>query len=226
MLGAAGRDVIIDRVVALARAVVLGVAFGLALGVAGQLAPDLDPRLYWIVALGVPWLVSAFAAGALVGEPRPAAVAGATALVVGTVAYYVLRMALGGGGLLGGGPALRGAPIVLGWCAAAVAGGAAFGYAGAAWRRGGALANVAGTALVSGALAGEALLLAQEWTGRGARLVLAAELALGAALPFLLARRRALIVPAFALAAVVAVGVALTEDGVRDALRLVGWNGA
>lgn len=209
-----------------ARAVLLAIAVGLALGVAGQLAPDLDPRLYWVVALGVPWLVAAFAAGALVGDRRWGAVAGATALVVGTLAYYALRVVLGGGGPLGDGMMLRGAPVVIGWCAAAVFSGALFGHAGALWRGGGAVATVAGTALVSGALIGEALLLTTEWAGRGARLVLAAELAIGAALPFLLARRWTLVVPALALAAVVAVAVAITEDGVRDALRVVGWNGA
>jgi hypothetical protein len=212
---------------AFVRAVALAVGLGLALGVAGQLAPDLDPRLYWIVALGVPWLVAAFAAGALLGDRRWGAVAGATALVVGTLAYYALRAGLGGGGILGrDGFAVRGAPVVIGWCAAALLSGAAFGLAGALWRRGGTVAHVVGTALLSGALVGEALLLTQEWTGRGARLVLAAELAIGATLPFVLSRRRALIVPALALTALVAVGVAVTEDGVRDALRVAGWGGA
>lgn len=209
------------------RAVLLAIALGLALGVIGQLAPDLDPRLYWFVALGVPWLATAFAAGALLGDRLRGAVAGAVALVAGTLAYYALRVAFGGGGPLGEhGVVLRGAPVVIGWCVAATVGGAAFGLAGALWRRGGTVANVVGTALVSGALVGEALLLTQEWAGRGARLVLAAELAIGATLPFVLSRRRALIVPALALTALVAVGVAVTEDGVRDALRGVGWNGA
>lgn len=212
---------------AFTRAVLLGIALGLALGVAGQLAPDLDRRLYWVVALGVPWLVTAFAAGALLGDRRTGAVAGATALVVGTLAYYALRVTFGGGGLLGQeGFVLRGAPVVIGWCLAATIGGAVFGIGGALWRRGGVVANVFATALVSGALVGEALLLTQEWTHRGARLVLAAELAAGAALPFVLTRRRALIVPALALTALAAVGVAVTEDGVRDALRGVGWKGA
>ena len=212
---------------ALTRAVLLGIALGLVLGAAGQLAPDLDRRLYPVVALGVPWLVTAFAAGALLGERRGGAVAGATALVVGTLAYYALRVGFGGGGLLGEhGFALRAAPVVIGWCVAAALGGAFFGLGGALWRRGGTAANLFGTALVSGALVGEALLLTQEWTHRGARLVLAAELALGAALPFLLTRRRVLIAPALALTALVALGVAVTEDGVRDALRVVGWNGA
>lgn len=212
---------------AFARAVLLATALGLALGVVGQLAPGLDPRLYWLVALGVPWLLAAFAAGALLGDRVLGALAGATALVMGTLAYYTLRVTFGGGGLLGqDGFALRGAAVVIGWCAAATVGGAIFGFAGAQWRRGGTVANLVGTALVSGALVGEALLLTQEWTSRGARLVLAAELAVGAALPFVLTRRRALILPALALTALVAICVAITEDGVRDALRVMGWGGA
>jgi len=56
--------------------------------------------------------------------------------------------------------------------------------------------------------------------------VLAAELLAGVALAWVPARRWTLLVPALALTAFVAVGVAVTEDGVRDALRAVGWNGA
>ena len=88
------------------------------------------------------------------------------------------------------------------------------------------MANVVATAVVSGALVGEALLLVHEWSGRGARLVLGAELAAGALAPLVLTRRAALIAPAPALTAVVAVGAGATEDGVRHALRAVGWNGA
>jgi len=211
----------------LQRAFWVAVAVGVALGVAGQTASDLHPGLRWVVALGVPWLVTAFLAGAIVGDRWRGALAGALALVVGTFAYYALRVTLGGGGpLAAGGELLRGAPVVIGWCVASLGGGAAFGLAGAEWRRGGALATVAGSALVSGALIGEALLLAGEWAGRGARVVLAAELIAGVALAFVLARRWTLLVPALALTAFVAVGVAVTEDGVRDALRAVGWNGA
>ena len=162
-----------------ARAVLLAVAAGAALGFAGQTGSDLHPGLRWVVALGVPWLLTAFFAGAIVGDRLRGAIAGALSLVIGTVAYYALRVALGEGGPLHAADALRGAVIVAGWCAAAIGGGAAFGLAGALWRSGGALATVAGSALVSGALVGEALLLTQEWTGRGAQLVLAAELVAG-----------------------------------------------
>ena len=60
------------------------------------------------------------------GDRLRGAIAGALSLVVGTVAYYALRVALGEGGPLHAADALRGAVIVAGWCAAAIGGGAAF----------------------------------------------------------------------------------------------------
>ena len=211
---------------AFVRTVLLAVAVGLVIGVAGQAGPDLHPALRWVVALGVPWLVAAFAAGALLGDPWRGALAGATALVIGTLVYYALRVGFGGGGPLGVALSPRGVAIVAAWCVAATASGAVFGLAGALWRRGGNMARVVGTAVVSGALIGEALLLAQEWTGRGAHFVLAAELAAGVALALCMTRRWVLVMPAVVLTALVAVAVGVTEDGVRDAMRVVGWNGA
>jgi len=208
------------------RAVLLAIGVGLVLGTAAQMGPVLHPALRWVVALGVPWLVAAFVAGALVGDPARGALAGAAALVFGTLVYYANRVGDGGGAIQGVVLPLRGAPVVIGWCAAAAGGGALFGLLGAWWRRGGSLAFLVGTALVSGALVGEALLLTQEWSGRAAQLVLTAELAAGTALPFLLTRRRGLLVPVLVLAAIVALAVAVTEDSVRDALRLMGWRGA
>src|SRR5438094_496149 len=77
-----------------------------------------------------------------------------------------------------------------------------------------------------GALAGEAYALSGQWTGRAASLVLALELAAAAALVVLAARRRRAALPlVLALAAVTALGVAVAEDAVRDALRLAGWSG-
>lgn len=213
--------------VAFLRAVLLAIVVGIGLGVAGQTGSDLHPGMRWVVALGAPWLVTAFVAGALVGDRARGAVVGAGALVVGTLVYYAIRVLLGAGTAFGAGPlAAQGAAIVAGWCTASVGGGAAFGFAGAAWRRGGSVANVVAAAVVGGALVGEGLLLAHEWSGRGPRVVLGAEIVAGALAPFVLTRRRALIVPALALTVLVALGSAATEDGVRHALRAVGWNGA
>ena len=43
-------------------------------------------------ALGAPWLVAAFAAGALLRRPWRAAAGGAMLLAAGTIAYYVVRI--------------------------------------------------------------------------------------------------------------------------------------
>src|ERR687896_349527 len=90
-----------------------------------------------------------------------------------TIAAGVLIGAVGWGSDQG--------PRVVQWSSAIAA---VIGWAGDAWRRGRAI----GVALLAGALAGEAMLLLSEWHNRTARYVLAAELALGAVLPYLLAR--------------------------------------
>jgi hypothetical protein len=77
---------------------------------------------------------------------------------------------------------------------------------------------------VAGTLAGEALLLASEWSSRAGRVALAIELGAAAAVLGLGARRTAPLL-ALLLTGLVAVGVAGAEDAVRDALRLAGWQG-
>jgi hypothetical protein len=188
------------------------------IGLVAQLSDNLVSELHRVTSLGVPWLVAAFGVGALWRDRGLGALAGATALVTGTVVYYVLRV-------LGWGTLDPTIPIAIGWCLAAAGGGALFGAAGAAWRGGDARMRAGGAALVGGALIGEALLLSTLWSGAGARLALGFELMLGALLPFALARRR-MVVAALGLALVVAVVVFVGEQGVRDALRETGWNGA
>lgn len=187
-------------------------------GLVAQLADNLVPQLGRATALGVPWLVAAFAVGALQRGRALGALAGAIALVAGTVVYYVLRV-------FDWGTLDATVPIAIGWCLAAGSGGALFGLAGAAWRGGDARWRAGGAALVGGALIGEALLLSTLWDGRGAEAVLGAELAAGAVLACALTGRRTLVV-ALGLTAVVAAAVFLGEQGVRDALRGTGWNGA
>ena len=195
---------------------VLAVPLGLLLGAAGQTADHLLHELRWAAALGAPWLAVAFLAGALARDRIAAAVAGAVALVVATVTYYAVNRA--GGGLAGS------AVIVVGWSAACVLAGGGFALAGAAWRTGGSLGRPAGAAVLAGALVGEAVLLASEWPDRAVQVVLTTELAAGAALPFLLARGRA-VPAALLLTAVCAVALGTAEAEVRDALRAVGWRG-
>jgi Family of unknown function (DUF6518) len=169
------------------------------------------------VALGAPWLATAWAVGALAGGRRSGAIAGALALALGTAGWYVLSVAVNGdpGGYL---------PVAGAWAAVALVTGALFGLAGAAWRDGDGVARAIGVAALAGPLAGEAALLAAQWTGRAAQAVLAAEVALALVL-LVGARRHApllLTVALFTLGALVFAGA---EDAVRDSVRLAGWAG-
>jgi hypothetical protein len=104
-----------------------------------------------------------------------------------------------------------------------VAGGV-FGFAGGLWRDGAPRSRAAAIGLLSGALAGEALLLMREWPGRAAAVVLAAELAAGLGVVALSRRRAPLALTALFFVAAT-VSVMGTEGVVRDALRLAGWAG-
>ena len=209
-------------------ALLLALGAALCLGVAGRVAVHAGARMPHggdelaalgraAVALGAPWLAVAWAVGTLAGSPRRAAVSGGAGLALGTYCWYALSTVTGG-------PAGDYARIATVWAVVALAAGAVFGWAGSRYARGGRPARTAALALVSGTLAGEALLLFAEWTGRAGRAALAAELVAAAAVLAFGARRTAP-VATVVLAAVVAVGVAGAEDAVRDTLRLAGWHG-
>jgi hypothetical protein len=198
-------------VAVLAAAVVVGVAAQV-----GAVVPGV-PR--HATALGAPWLVAAFAVGALLRRPVAAAAGGAVLLSGGTLTYYLVRIAL-----TGHARALTIGLIALGWAVAAAVAGAAMGALGAAWREAARLPVVAAAAPTA-ALTGEAMVLAGEWRSRNAMAVLVAELALAAAILPACARRRAPL-PAAALAALVlAVVFAAGEAELRGAMRAVGWQG-
>jgi len=214
-----------SALLALGAALVLGLAGRVALEVlrVGPALPHGDALTAVgakIVALGAPWLAAAWVVGALAGSRRAGPVAGAAALALGTGAWYGLTVAAHG-------PAAvhYALPVGTGWALVALGAGAVFGAAGAAWRYGGPLARATGAAALAGALAGEAYALSDQWTGRAASLVLALELAAAGALVLLAGHRRAALPLVLALAAVTALGVAVAEDAVRDALRLTGWAG-
>jgi hypothetical protein len=205
---------------ALGAALGLGVASRVAVHAGAQLphgGDELAALGRAAVALGAPWLAVAWAVGALAARPLRAALSGGAGLALGTFAWYALST-------LAGGPADDYARVAPAWAAVALAAGAVFGLAGSLYARGARGVRTAALALVAGTLAGEALLLATEWTGRPSRAALAAELALAGAVLLLGARRTAPLA-ALVLAAVVAVGVAGVEDAVRDTLRLAGWSG-
>jgi hypothetical protein len=203
----------------------LGVALGL--GVAGRVAIHAGGHLPHgealaalgraLVALGGPWLAAAWTIGALAGSRARGALGGGAALALGTGAWYLLTVAAGG-------RAADAVPVAAAWAAVALAAGALFGLAGASWRDGQPRVRAAAVAMLAGALAGEALLLAGEWAGRAAAVVLAVELASGLGL-LAAARRRTPLLLTLAVFAVAAVSFAGIEDAVRDTLRLAGWAG-
>jgi hypothetical protein len=202
-----------------ARAVLIALGFGVALGFLEQSLRHSSPPLPWLTALGVPWLATAFVVGALVRGRRRAPIAAAATLVFAVITYYLVMRLTAGHTTTG--YVLR---VGAAWSVAAAAAGAGFGALGAAWRARARRETLA-TAAISGAFAGEALLLLDTWHSRAAQTVLAWELVVGMALPFVLSRRRRL-ARALALTAAVALALAGAEAGVREAMRSAGWAGA
>jgi hypothetical protein len=169
------------------------------------------------VALGAPWLATAWALGAFSGTRARGALAGALALALGTTCWYLLSV-------VANGHADAYLPMAAAWGAVSLVAGGLFGLAGAAWREGGPVARAIGVAALAGPLAGEAVLLAGEWSGRAAQAVLTAEVAAAFVLLFA-ARRRAPLLLTMALFALGALVFAGAEDAVRDSVRLAGWAG-
>jgi hypothetical protein len=201
----------------------------LALGVGGRVlvrvgwelprGEDLATAGSTAKALGAPWLAAAWGLGALADSRLRGALAGAAALVLGTLCWYLVSLAIHGA------PAVAYVvPVSMGWSLVAGAAGAAFGLVGALSRDGNTVARAASIALLAGALAGEAVLLLGKWTGQAASLVLGVEL-LAATTALMLSRRRAPIMLTLSLFLVAAVAMAGAEDAARDTVRLVGWRG-
>jgi hypothetical protein len=213
------------------RPLALAVAGALALGLAGRVAVHAGASLphgraitavgHTAVALGAPWLAVAWIVGAYAGSRMRGAVSGAAALVLGTAAWYLLTIVAATSGWAAVHYAV---PVAAAWGIVALGAGGIFGLAGAVWREREPRVRAAAIGLLSGALAGEALLLMHEWPGRAAAFVLAIELAVGLGV-LALSRRRAPLALTLLFFAVATVSVMGTEGIVRDALRLAGWGG-
>jgi hypothetical protein len=211
------------------RLVALTLVAALALGVGGRVlvrlgwelprGEDLATAGSTAKALGAPWLAAAWGLGALADSRLRGALAGAAALVLGTLCWYFVSLAIHGLPAVG-----YVVPVSMGWSLVAGAAGAAFGLVGAVWRDGGPVARAASIALLAGALAGEAVLLLGKWSGHAASLVLGVEL-LAATTALMVSRRRAPILLTLSLFLVAAVAMAGAEDAARDTVRLVGWRG-
>jgi hypothetical protein len=212
-----------DRVaiVALVAAVGLGLAGRVAIYAADRLphADALVAASRVAVALGGPWLAVAWAIGVLARGRGRGALFGGAALASGTAAWYLLTVYADGRAAVDYALSVSAA-----WLPVACGAGALFGFAGGVWRDGAPRERAASIAVLAGALAGEALLLAGQWHVRAAQLVLSLELASALAL-LVLARRRAPVAVALAVFAVAAVVCAGAEQGVRHVLGLAGWNG-
>jgi hypothetical protein len=201
----------------LVRTVLVAIVAGIAFGAVMRLSRHASAPIPKISSLGVPWLAVAFAVGALERNRRRAAVAAGLALVVAVGTYYVSEWFVEG-------RASFGYAVRMGflWSLGAALAGACFGALGSAWRA--RVGSTIAVAMLSGAFAGEALLLLGTWRSDAAQVVLGCELALGAALPFVLARRRQ-IAPALAMTVAVALTVFATEAAVRGAMHAAGWAG-
>jgi hypothetical protein len=209
------------------RLAALALVAALGLGFAGRVAVHEGGRLPHgdalvalgraAVALGAPWLAAAWAIGVMAGSRSRGARAGGAALALGTAAWYALTV-------VANGHVHYALPVAAAWLPLALAAGALFGFAGGAWSDGAPRARSVSVAALAGCLAGEALLLAGDWPGRAAQLVLGLEL--GAAIGLLaLARRRAPPAVTLAVFALAALACAGAEAGVRDVAELAGWNG-
>ena len=174
----------------------------------------------WFTALGAPWLLVAFAAGALVRDRRTALVAGSLTILAGVGAYYVSMLTLTEG-------AFRyAAKVGLAWGFVGIFAGALLAWAGALWRSGRGAAAATAAAVPCAVLAGEVLALRDEWWSPGARAVLLAEMAGAALLLAVLAPRDRRVVLTCAVAIGLAVMCGAVEGDVRETLRAAGWAGA
>jgi hypothetical protein len=170
------------------------------------------------------WLATAFLIGVITRGKLHGAIFAALGLALAVVVYY---MAIN---LSGDRPYSDLSQAARAWLIVAVVAGPIFGLAGATWCSGPAIWRPWAVALLSGALAGEAVYLANDlaifepFTLRDTPTVFAMlEMATAAVLPFLMLRRsqdRALaLLIAVICALVMAIATVLVIDWVREAIR-------
>lgn len=201
-------------------ALVAGVALGLFSGVGDRLAAD--TVLHVIIALANaagPWLVTAFAVGALAGAPLAGALT-ATAALAAAVSVYYLTIYLAGTAVA---DLVRFAGV---WLAVSVVVGPLLGAAGGAWRRSRrTFDRIGAVALLAGTLAAEAILRliqVEAWTGldlsRTDIQVGLIELAAAAVIPAVLLSRGERL-RGYLATAVAALGATILTAGALAAIR-------
>ncbi len=202
-------------------ALVAGVALGLFSGLGDQLPADTPLHVGVALANAAgPWLVTAFAVGAVVGAPVAGAITATAALFAAVATYYLTIYALG----FSVADLMRSAGV---WLAVSVVVGPGLGAAGGAWRRPRRpLHRIGAVALLAGLLAAEAvlrLIQVEAWTGldlaRTDIQVGLIELAVAAVLPALLLSRGERL-GGYLATAIAVVGATLLTAG---ALAVIQW---
>lgn len=132
----------------IAARVTAGIVIGVAIGVTTSLAQaHLHQPWAALANSASPWLLGAYAAGALQVRRRAAVIMGLTACVAELAAYYLMTAARS--------YPLSGAYVVF-WAICAIVGGPLFGCAGWAWRRGRGWPRVLGASLLPATFVAEA----------------------------------------------------------------------
>ena len=174
------------------------IAVGAALGITSRVADSLAVPLQATAEAGGPWLVVAFAIGALASRLRDGAMLGATTLVCATATYYgYIEVVQNGAG--------RGSQVLIAllWTTIGIGAGALFGALGCVWRKPSVRVRVRAVAVgfLTGALVGEGVVLAAHTSQDGSAWLAAsvAELGLGLAAPWLLLRSKQLLATATGL---------------------------
>jgi hypothetical protein len=178
----------------------------------GRLSDGWSPSLRLLFALGSPWVLSAAGIGLLARERRSGAIAGAVALGLSVLVYYVVMA-----GIEHRVSWHYSAAMIAGWGSLAVAVGAMFGATGTTLGS----RSPTAAALLGGVLAGEALLFLAH---RNTDAVLLAQLGAGAALVLagVLGERR---IRPLAMAASIATAAFCIDAATRIVMRRYGWGG-
>jgi len=201
------------------RALALAAASGIALGAAARLGIHLGTAAGWLLRLGVPWLLVPFLIGALLAAPRRAAVAGALAMLAAVATYYALKVGVEHRATRG-----YGIEMTALWGSIGLLAGAAFAALGAFARTLPGAGRAVAVALVSGALAGEGLLMLRT----GPQLQVAHEAALielvvAGVLPLLFVRQARPTIAAIVLSVALALVSVHAVSSIRTFAFHAGW---
>lgn len=201
------------------RALAAGAISGIALGAAARIGVHVGTPAGWLLRLGVPWLLVPFAVGATLRAPAKGASAGAVAMLAAVATYYTLKV-----GVEHRASTAYGLQMTALWGGIGVLAGLGFGIVGALARDRRSLVRAAATALMSGALAGEAvLMLDQVPSVPAAQAACVLEFGLAALVVLLSARRTRLIPVALVLSAAIAVTAVGAVSEVRAIAFSSGW---